>query len=396
MRILLLSFYYPPDLCAGSFRAGPLVDALLQVGAGDIHVDVVTTMPNRYHSLRADAPAFEQRGGLSIRRIPLPSHQSGMADQARSFVKYAHEVSRCTRGQSWDVVVATSSRLMTASLGAFVARRSGARLYLDIRDLFTDTMGDLLQGRVLRNLVPFFDRVETWSLRRAARINVVSEGFLPHIRRKVPDAEVSVFTNGIDDEFLNYDFSGRLAGGSWPNAPVILYAGNIGEGQGLHAVVPEAARRLQGAAKIRIIGDGGRKQRLLDALAAAEVNNVELLPPIPRVELLREYAAADILFLHLNDHAAFHKVLPSKIFEYAATGKPVLAGVAGHSAEFLRRNVDGSAVFDPCDVAGMVKAINQLKSGQPKFDRTGFSNEFARRSIMMRMAEDIRNVVGSY
>jgi len=31
---------------------------------------------------------------------------------------------------------------------------------------------------------------------------------------------------------------------------------------------------------------------------------------------------ADVLFLHLNAYKAFEKVLPSKIFEYAATGRP--------------------------------------------------------------------------
>ena len=46
-----------------------------------------------------------------------------------------------------------------------------------------------------------------------------------------------------------------------------------------------------------------------------------------------------ILFIHLNAYPAFEKVLPSKIFEYAATGKPILAGVSGYSADFIRNNL---------------------------------------------------------
>ena len=46
--------------------------------------------------------------------------------------------------------------------------------------------------------------------------------------------------------------------------------------------------------------------------------------------------STDVLFLHLNDYSAFRKVIPSKIFEYAATGKPIVAGVSGYAAEFLR------------------------------------------------------------
>ena len=48
---------------------------------------------------------------------------------------------------------------------------------------------------------------------------------------------------------------------------------------------------------------------------------------MPQHELLNYYNQANILFLHLNSIKAFEKVLPSKIFEYAASNKPILAGV---------------------------------------------------------------------
>ena len=54
-------------------------------------------------------------------------------------------------------------------------------------------------------------------------------------------------------------------------------------------------------------------------------------------ELIKKYQEADILFLHLNNYKAFLKVLPSKIFEYSATHKPICAGVSGHSKEFLKK-----------------------------------------------------------
>jgi len=47
-RILLLSFYYPPDLAAGSFRMEALVQALLKESSNNVQIDVITTQPNRY------------------------------------------------------------------------------------------------------------------------------------------------------------------------------------------------------------------------------------------------------------------------------------------------------------------------------------------------------------
>jgi glycosyltransferase involved in cell wall biosynthesis len=393
MKILILSFYYPPDLSAGSFRVKALVEALREAMPSGLTIDVVTTMPNRYHSLAGDAPKDESDGCLTIRRIALPGHKSGMADQARSFLTFAREARRLTKGGSWDAVVATSSRLMTAALGASVAHRVGAPLYLDIRDLFTDTMKDVLGSSPLRALLPAFRLVERRTLRRASRVNLVSAGFLPYARAIAPQHDYRVFTNGVDDEFLGFDADRRLAQPGKP--PLVLYAGNIGEGQGLHLVLPEAARLAGPAARFRVVGDGGRRRHLEEALAASGVTNVELLPPVPRAVLHEHYREADILFLHLNDHVAFHKVLPSKLFEYAATGRKLLAGVAGHTADFLRAELPDAEGFAPCDSVGMHAALERLIAAPPPAGRQAFLEKFARKTIMQRMAHDILDMAGA-
>ena len=101
----------------------------------------------------------------------------------------------------------------------------------------------------------------------------------------------------------------------------VVYAGNIGEGQGLHSILPSVrAKHFEGKLKFKIIGDGGRLPQLEQALKAAAINNVELLNPVGRDVLIQAYQHADILFMHLNDYDAFLKVLPSKVFEYAALG----------------------------------------------------------------------------
>lgn len=387
MRLLILTFYFPPDLSAGSFRTSALVEALKAARPEELHVDLITTSPNRYHNMGEEAPSFEDHGWLTIRRIALPPHRSGAFDQARAFLAYAPAVLRATRAGQWDAVFATSSRLMTAALGAEVARRAKAPLYLDIRDLFADTMGDLLSASPLRVLLPFFRAIENWTLKRADRVNLVSSGFLDHAVAVVPKHRYRLFTNGIDDAFLEGDFDrpSDIA----QSVPLIVYAGNIGDGQGLHRILPRVAGLLNGRARFRIVGDGGRRKELESALSDQQAPNVDILPPVARLELNKHYRDADMLFLHLNDYDAFHKVLPSKIFEYAATGKPILAGVAGHAADFLRREVPGAAVFDPCDPEGMVKAFDHLLSVGAKVDRQDFCETYGRRAIMSRMATDL-------
>lgn len=386
MRILILSFYYPPDLCAGSFRAKALVEGLRAEGSLDLSIEVLTTRPNRYQSHQAEAPDLEESPGLRIRRFHLPSHKSGMADQAKAFIAFARQAWTETRGGKWDLVLATSSRLMTAALGAQIARRSRTPLYLDIRDLFTDTMNDLLGASPLRHLLPLFRALEKRTLSGADRVNVVSAGFLPHLRALAPTQHYATFTNGIDDEFLSLDFTKPEDA---QGLPLVVYAGNMGEGQGLHRIVPQAARLMAGKARFRLIGDGGRRAQLEKALADEGVDNVELFSAMPRSELYDHYRAADVLFLHLNDHPAFRKVLPSKLFEYGAMGKPVLAGVAGYPAEFLRAELPGCEVFAPCDAEGMAAALHRIFAAPAMGQGEAFCSKFARRSIMRDMARDV-------
>lgn len=383
MRILLLSFYYPPDLGPGPLRAKSIVDALLAIGGGEVQIDVITTLPNRYHTLEVTAP-LEESGPVSITRIALPQHKSGMADQARAFVRYARAVQQRVRGGQWDVVISTSSRLMTASLGAWVAKRRGAMLYLDIRDLFTDTMEDVLAKSPLRGLLPGFRVLERWTFRAARQMNVVSAGFLPHIQRVAPGITPTVYTNGIDRAFVETDFTQS----SPTQKPVVLYAGNIGEGQGLHRILPDVAAAMPGV-QFRLIGDGGKREALMESLERLALKNVEILNPVARNALMEAYRQADVLFLHLNAYKAFHKVLPSKIFEYAATGKPILAGVGGHAADFLRDNVSGVEVFAPCDSKGMQAGLQRLIAGPPIIDRSEFCSRYLRQNIMEKMAADI-------
>ena len=59
-RIVYLTFYFQPDLCAGSFRNSPLAFELAQQAKSrNIIIDLYTTMPNRYNTFSVDAPKYE-------------------------------------------------------------------------------------------------------------------------------------------------------------------------------------------------------------------------------------------------------------------------------------------------------------------------------------------------
>lgn len=389
-RIVYLSFYFEPDLCAGSFRNSPLANELASQVEGEAIVEVYTTLPNRYSSFSPEAPEYEQRGNLIIHRIALPVHKSGMADQIRSFSRYFFSVLRLNRNRNADLVFASSSRLFTAYLGSVLSGKFKAPLYLDIRDLFVDTISDVIRSRFVRAMVlPVLKWVEKRTFSSATHLNLISGGFRPYVER-YPEPAISGFTNGIDDVFIGQSSNQKIAKNGKNHGKTILYAGNIGEGQGLHRIVPDAAAALADSHKFVIIGDGGMKPKLRAELESRNIRNVELKDPVPRSTLIEAYRSADILLIHLNDYPAFRKVLPSKIFEMAAMNKPIVAGVSGFAAEFLEKEVPQSYLFEPCNADGLVKLLQEQVSGG-EINRDEFIQRNRRSEINRLMAESIRS-----
>ncbi|UYG06023.1 glycosyltransferase family 4 protein [Halomonas sp. M4R1S46] len=397
VRILLLGFYYPPDISAGAFRCEALVHALARRLPSGSELEVITTQPNRFGRegrWRADDDVWSE-GNVTITRVEVSGGGRGMASQARAFASYAARVRQLTRDRHFDLVIATSSRLMTAVLGRWVARRCGARLYQDIRDNFVDNLPSVLPHGTGHLLAPVFGGLERWALARADRINLVSRGFEPYFRSRYPGQRFSWHTNGIDTPFVAALESGVFqqeeASGRCDRPLQVLYAGNLGAGQGMEHILPALAQRLQGRVAFRVIGAGAGREPLRRALAERDVDNVRVLAPVSRVGLLDAYRQADVLFLHLNRLPSLESVLPSKLFEYAATGRPVWAGVSGFAARFVEQEIDNAACFSPCDVDEAVAALGRLEvSSRP---RPTFVARWRRDRIIDEMADEIMALV---
>ncbi|MCI5192051.1 MAG: glycosyltransferase WbuB [Candidatus Electrothrix sp. AU1_5] len=382
MNILILTFYYPPDLSAGSFRVDALVKQLSTKISPEDTVSIITTMPNRYHSYQTDqVQEVEQCGNIHIHRIRIPQHKSGFRDQVRSFTVFFYNALKIARKEQYDAVFATSSRLFTAFLGMLIARWKKIPLYLDIRDIFTETIESVSQGRMNRLSLLFIYGIESLTVNYAKKINLVSEGFAPYFRTRYPYMPISFFPNGIDAEFADYNFTATQK----KEKITVVYAGNIGKSQGLENILPPLAEKYP-AVHFIIIGDGSAKVQLIHHLKGAR--NVILMDPMPRTELLTMYRESDYLFLHLNDYAAFKRVLPSKIFEYGATGKPVLAGVSGYAKEFIEKNLPDSIVFAPNDPDDFSKKFNPQKIPD-HISREEFLSAYSRSSIMDTLTQDV-------
>lgn len=391
-RIVFLSFYFTPDLSAGSFRNSSLADELaLKAKNDNIIIEVYTTFPNRYKNYRINPEKFEIKDNLIINRISIPDHNGGMLDQIFSYFRFYREVLIQNRGKKISLVYASSSRLFTAFLGYKLAKKNNVKLYLDIRDIFVDTINDVLKSRLIKFIIsPVLKKIERDTFNYATHINLISAGFENYFQ-SFTKSKYSFFTNGIDSQFID---KSNISESAYKerNIKTIVYAGNIGEGQGLEKIIPDLAFKLKGKFQFKIIGEGGTKSVLNDKINKLNLDNVELLDPVRRTELFDIYKEADFLFLHLNDYPAFRKVLPSKIFELATLDKPILAGVSGYAAQFIKNEISDSFVFNPCDVDSVFNFLISCEDNKVSH-RQNFIQKYRRDIINSEMSKSILSYV---
>ena len=391
MKIVFFTFYYPPDLSAGSFRSVSLARELSRKLKNGDELHIITTHPNRYVSHKVKAKDLEVDGKIIIHRVIVPKHKSGLLSQALTFSVYFLSAYRISKKLKPNFLIGTTSRLMTGLLTGYSAYRLDCKYFLDVRDIFSETISDLFlrKNKILGEVSKFiFTFLEKRLFNSATGVNVVSEAFLEYFRKEgVNTSEWTFFPNGIDKEFQGLKLSKQSV---IKTNRTILYVGNIGSGQALESILPDVAKKLGDCYRFLVVGDGGMRTALCKAIKDKNIHNIKILPPVKRDELIGYYQEADILFLHLNDIPAFRRVLPSKIFEYVTFRKPIIAGIKGYSAKFMRDNAPHAIVFDPGNVNQCVSSIRKGQSLGVDSNQTDiFIKEYARERIMKKMAKHI-------
>lgn len=384
-KILYLCYHYDPDLSAGSFRNTALSRQLAYAAKDGYEIHLICTQPNRYSNLSETSPAYEVLGNLHIYRKEVPQHGNGFFKQILAFMAYRKSVLKQMETMRPDFIFASTSKLFTGFLAYQIARRHRLKLYIDLRDLFAENLKELIRLPIANSFVSWFVRTyfEIPCLRYAQDISINSEGF----RNNIPNGfkgRLHFFPNGIDSYFLNW----RQLEGLDTELKTVCYAGNIGEGQGLHKIIPELAKGLEKTHRFLLIGSGSALNKLKKRLEELKIRNVEFLSPMKRNKLLEYYRSSHYLFLHLNDFDSFKKVLPSKIFEYASGDLPIVAGVSGTARSFLEEEVKENVfLFDPCDAAAAIRIFqnaNYALGARPEF-----VEKYDRQKITERMAESI-------
>jgi glycosyltransferase involved in cell wall biosynthesis len=232
---------------------------------------------------------------------------------------------------------------------------------------------------------------EEVTLRCAARIIVVSEALKAELlERDIPADRIRVNPNAVDPEYF-YPGRGRDAGrrelGVGPDEVLIGFAGSFSLWHGIE-VLQQAIFRLLGnppPCRLRFVlmGNGLLHGEMRSALAACEkTGEVIFTGSLPSDKVAEYLDASDILVsphIPMPDGSRFFGS-PTKLFEYMAMGKGIVASRLEQLAEVLEHDRTAWLVT-PGDVKELADAILCLALDPAKREKLGIA---ARRAAVAR------------
>lgn len=306
----------------------------------------------------------EMVDGAVVYRAPLwvPRRPSGLKRVLHllSYAVMSFPVMVCQTFWRPDVVLVVQPALFCSPAALFTAWLSGVKCCLHVQDFEVDAAFELslLRGKTLRRLV---SAAERFLMKRFSRVSTISPSMVEALGRKgVPVEERILFPNWVETNQiypLETASPFRRELGLEPEHVVILYAGNMGEKQGLEIVV-EAAHRLREHSKLRFVlcGEGSALARLRQLTGRAV--NIHWLALQPKDRLNELLNLADIHVLPQRADAA-DLVMPSKLTGMLASGRAIVA--TAHPKTQVAVLLDGlGAVVPPDDTEALVEALVRL------------------------------------
>jgi glycosyltransferase involved in cell wall biosynthesis len=196
----------------------------------------------------------------------------------------------------------------------------------------------------------------------------------------IPADQVTVVPNGVDEQFLS-GAAPSSAPGSGPF--IVTYIGTLGMAHHLETLL-DAAHRLRGDSgyRFRIVGEGARRAALEAQARALALDNVEFVGERPREEVPRWIAESSACLVLLRKTDVFTTVVPSKMLEIMAVGRPIVLGVRGEASALLNRAGAGVAI-EPENAEQLVAALAALRADPPRRRPMGESGrQFVRREFL--------------
>lgn len=233
-----------------------------------------------------------------------------------------------------DVVIASSIYPLDSYPARWIAKKHGAKFVFELHDLWP------MSPQVLGNMSkwhPFIITMQMaedyWCRNADVVISLLPDAYKHLVTRGMKMDKYFVIPNGVDlsewsgeiDDIpeTHKTFFNQL---KQDNKFLVAYTGGLVISNTLHLIV-DIANKLRNNKSIYflLIGKGPDKARLEEKIQKLNLNNISILPPVPKKSVPSLFNNID-LFVRISVAKKLEQYgsSPNKIFDYMMSAKPVL------------------------------------------------------------------------
>lgn len=300
-------------------------------------VEVVTTIPRqRSDGCKGRFYINDHSNGFRIKRFWTNTRSSPISRLLAWSIYTLWTMFNIMNIRKGDIVFLRLPPLQLGVTGILAARLKGAKVFLNVQDIYPDLA---IESGILKNslVIKAAKAFEKWIYKHSECIPVISDGFKKNLKDKgVPDWKIEVIPNWVDVNFLrplpkDNDVAKRLA---LEKKFVVMHAGTITLSSFItleNFIDVAYLLRNDNDILFAIVGEGMKKKNLEEKVQNLQLSNVKFIPFQPQDDLPYLLAASDVLLVPLDMEKSQLSV-PSKLYNFMATGRPIL-GLAHEDSE---------------------------------------------------------------
>ncbi len=246
-----------------------------------------------------------------------------------------------------DIIIATSPQMFIIPTVAFLPGKK----VIDIRDLVWEYIDP--KSLYTRFVKVVITQLMKRTIRRFDYITVTNNHEFEWVLKNIPHAELEKITNGIEEKnFIELN----MLRPQEVTPFTLTYIGNVGIAQYINVLV-DLAKRMPDI-QINIIGEGSKYQELKRYARSNQIHNITFYGKVKRENIIEFYKKTSVLFAQLD--AKFQAAMPSKLYEYASTGLPIIYAGLGEARNFVRQ-LENCTTINPDDVKALEVAVKKYK-----------------------------------
>ena len=309
-----------------------------------LYFGLISEFHENGHDVTVVAPAYDEEitglqveKGINVIRVKtLPLFRVGLIKKGIANVMLPYQYKKAIQMYNleldFDLILTPTPPISLYGVVAWLKKKSGAKTYLILRDIFPQNAVDL--GLMSQNglIHKYFRSKEKKLYAISDRIGCMSQGNKSYIIKhnpSVPPQKLHQLPNWADMIAVESEDHIRQLRSKegFENKFIVIFGGNIGLPQKLENIVA-LAEACQDKKDILflIMGGGNERKNLEELIASKDLDNIQVRDGVPQNEYMKWVQMADVGLISLSEKFTIPNI-PSKSLSYYNSKTPILASI---------------------------------------------------------------------